>query len=334
MKKPRFAFASTVAVLAVGALAWSACSDSTEPNGNGNGNGNVGPPANVAIASGDNQRVMIQIAFFDALVVLVTDADGDAVSGATVDWAITQGGGSLSAASSTTNANGRASVTLTAGMDEETIQVTASVDGVASAPVFSEVAVEPSSIAATDGDNQMARIDQPLANPLEVTVRASDNGPVPGATVDWQVTANDGTLSTASSTTDANGEATTMLTLGSTLGGNTVQASAGTGIDTNLNANGTQPVSVTVDMQNIAFNAPGGGDDVTIMLGDTVTWNNLDAVNHTATSNSVPTGGSGFDSGTMGNGATFSFVPNTRGEWIYLCEFHPVAMADARIVVQ
>lgn len=329
MRNAKFASLATAAALVV-TLAWSGCSDSTEPNGNGNGNGGVGPPANVAIVSGNNQRIMVQVAFLDALIVLVTDADGNEVPNATVDWAITQGGGSLSASSSTTNASGEASVTLTAGMDEETIQVTASVDGVASAPVFSEVAVAPSSITASAGDNQSARLDQPLAAALEVTVQASDNGPVPGATVSWQVTANDGSLASASTTTDVDGKATNSLTLGSTVGANTVQASAGTGIDTNFSADGTQPVSVVVNMQNIAFVS----DDITIQLGDTVTWNNLDGVAHTATSTSVPSGGTAFDSGNMAPGAMFSFVPDARGEWIYFCELHPTVMVNARIDVQ
>ena len=328
MKQSRLAYLVAGSAFVVAALAWSACStDSTDP---GNGNGNVGPPANVAIVSGNNQRIMVQVALLSALVVVVTDADGDAVSGETVDWAITQGGGSLSTPSSTTNANGQASVTLTAGMDEETIQVTASVDGVTSAPVFSGTAVVPSAIAATAGDNQSARINQPVANTLEVTVRASDNGLVPGATVSWQVTANDGSLSSANSTTNEDGEAINSLTLGSTVGGNTVQASAGTGGNVDLTANGTQPVTVVVNMQNIAFVS----DNITIQLGDTVTWNNLDVIAHTATSTSVPAGGTPFDSGTLGNGGSFSFVPNTRGEWIYLCEFHPTIMVDARIDVQ
>jgi len=83
-------------------------------------------------------------------------------------------------------------------------------------------------------------------------------------------------------------------------------------------------------MQNIAFVS----DDITIQLGDTVTWNNLDGVAHTATSTNVPAGGTPFDSGNMGSGASFTFVPNSRGDWIYFCELHPLQMVDARIDVQ
>ncbi len=97
---------------------------------------------------------------------------------------------------------------------------------------------------------------------------------------------------------------------------------------------GTSSATATIDMQNIAFVAPGGGDAVTITLGDRVRWVNRDNVPHTATSTSVPTGGDSFASGVLNNGDVFEFVPNVVGEWIYLCEVHPNMMREARITVQ
>ena len=97
---------------------------------------------------------------------------------------------------------------------------------------------------------------------------------------------------------------------------------------------GTGPQVVTIDMQNIAFLAPGGGDAVTVMLGDTIRWVNLDNVPHTATTTSVPAGGNSFASGILNNGGVFKFVPNVLGDWVYLCEIHPTIMRDARITVE
>ncbi len=91
---------------------------------------------------------------------------------------------------------------------------------------------------------------------------------------------------------------------------------------------------VTIDMQNIAFVAPGGGDAVTITLGDTIRWVNRDNVPHTATSTSVPAGGNSFASSVLNNGGVFEFVPDVVGEWIYRCEVHPTMMREARITVQ
>ena len=91
---------------------------------------------------------------------------------------------------------------------------------------------------------------------------------------------------------------------------------------------------VVVEMRNIAFNAPGGGDAVTISLGDEVRWVNQDAEQHTATSTNVPSGGASFDSNLLMQGQSFVFLPNVRGTWTYLCEVHPSLMVGATITVQ
>ena len=83
-------------------------------------------------------------------------------------------------------------------------------------------------------------------------------------------------------------------------------------------------------MQNIAF-VP---DDVTITLGQSVEWVNLDqGIQHTATSNEVPAGGDTFDSGLLSTNETFVFTPNVTGTWVYHCEVHPADMAGATIDV-
>jgi plastocyanin len=88
-------------------------------------------------------------------------------------------------------------------------------------------------------------------------------------------------------------------------------------------------------MQNIAFVAPDGTDDVTISLGQSVEWMNLDqGVQHTATSNEVPAGGDSFDSGLLSTDESFVFTPNVTGTWTYFCEVHPSQMQGATIVVQ
>lgn len=90
-----------------------------------------------------------------------------------------------------------------------------------------------------------------------------------------------------------------------------------------------------VSMVNIAFVGPGGTDDITISLGDTVRWvnNEVSGILHTATSTDVPAGGAAFDSGNLGPGDDFEFVPNVAGTWTYLCEIHPAVMVGATITV-
>lgn len=93
------------------------------------------------------------------------------------------------------------------------------------------------------------------------------------------------------------------------------------------------PRTVTIEIRGIAYNGPGGGDLVTIGLGERVRWVNLDGTIHTATSTSVPPGGKAFSSGPMSQGADFTFTPRVVGIWEYSCQRYPDRMANARIRV-
>ena len=64
------------------------------------------------------------------------------------------------------------------------------------------------------GDGQTAAPSQPLADSLVVQVWDYNYNPVAGVPVTWTVTAGNGSVSPASTVTDANGEAMTQLTVG------------------------------------------------------------------------------------------------------------------------
>lgn len=76
------------------------------------------------------------------------------------------------------------------------------------------------SITGIAGDNQEAPTGAPLAFPLSFTALGSGGQPQPGVRVTWTVVspANGATFAPATSTTDASGTATTIVTLGSTQG--------------------------------------------------------------------------------------------------------------------
>ncbi len=338
-----------LAVAAFVGLAFATCGDSSGPGGGnggdggdggnggdgGGGGGGGGTPASVSVSGGNNQRIAVGMQALTALSVTVRDAAGTAVSGATVNWSVTVGAGSVASASTTTNSQGQTSVNFTAGAAEESNTITAAVDVLTPAS-FTVSAVQPATVTITGGDMQSARLGVELEDELEVVVRAGDNGVVPGAAVQWAVASGDPqVLDGAATTTGSDGMTSNRVQLGTTLGANSVTATAtGTGpIAQTFGATATQPVKVTVTMQGTAFNAPGGGDDIIIQLGDTVSWVNNDLVQHTATSNSSPSGGATFDSPTLNQGQTFTFVPNVRGMWIYFCRVHPGTMLDARITV-
>ena len=73
--------------------------------------------------------------------------------------------------------------------------------------------------------------------------------------------------------------------------------------------------AAAVDISGFAFNP----QTVEIAVGDTVTWTNNDSAAHTATQQPS---GSGFQSGTLQPGDSFSFTFDTAGTYDYYCEFH------------
>ncbi|HEY9206855.1 MAG TPA: cupredoxin family copper-binding protein [Candidatus Methanoperedens sp.] len=83
-----------------------------------------------------------------------------------------------------------------------------------------------------------------------------------------------------------------------------------------------QPVSV--EIKDFKFNPA----TITIAKGTTVTWTNMDSVAHTVTIKS----GTGFDSGTLQTGDTFSFSFNTPGTFDYGCSIH--TSMSGKIIVQ
>ena len=87
------------------------------------------PPDAIVKISGDNQSGRPGATLANPLVVEVIDANDDPVSGVTVTFTATAGGGSVSPASATTNNSGRAQTRLTLGDEPGDNTVTARVSG-------------------------------------------------------------------------------------------------------------------------------------------------------------------------------------------------------------
>jgi plastocyanin len=78
--------------------------------------------------------------------------------------------------------------------------------------------------ASTSGDAQAGTVGQPLASPIQVVV-TEDGAPAPGEIVAWSTTAANASVTPSSTTTDANGVASSAWTLGTVSGSQTAQAS-------------------------------------------------------------------------------------------------------------
>jgi plastocyanin len=61
-------------------------------------------------------------------------------------------------------------------------------------------------------------------------------------------------------------------------------------------------------------------DSLTVASGDKIIWTNKDIVPHTAT-------GQGFDSKSLDEGKSWSFVTKKKGTFHYVCSFHPTMKA-------
>jgi len=73
-----------------------------------------------------------------------------------------------------------------------------------------------------------------------------------------------------------------------------------------------------VAMRDFSFDP----ESLSVLVGDTVTWVNDGAVEHTTTSGEVGSPDGKWDSGSMAPGATYKHVFTTAGDFHYFCALH------------
>ena len=180
----------------------------------------------LAGVSGDGQTGPAGTALPGPLVVEVTDAFGNPIEGVPITWT-PEGGGSVSETSTTTDGEGRTSVTRTLGPTSGAQTTLASSEGLAGSPVVfnhTVTAGNASGVLIVSGNDQVAAPRATLPLDLVVQVVDADGNPVVAAAITWVVTAGGGTLAPTTGTTDENGRAATKWTLGASAGTNTAQA--------------------------------------------------------------------------------------------------------------
>ncbi len=101
----------------------------------------------------------------------------------------------------------------------------------------STTAAPSESLSAVGGNAQAGVVASPLQSPFIVQVTAGGSG-VAGVAVTWTVSSGGGSLSSVTSMTDASGYASVLLTLGTTMGANTVTAATSNGQSLAFNAIG------------------------------------------------------------------------------------------------
>ena len=183
-------------------------------------------PATLTSISGNAQSGVPGQPLAQPLVVVVRDRFGNGTPDVPVTWAVTAGGGTLSSPTSSTGADGHASVSWTPG-GPGTNTVHAAVAGLTGSPVLFSASVIASStlLSITSGDNQTGAPGALLAQPLVVSLRTEAGTAVNGVSVSWAVAAGSGTVSQASVPTDAQGRSSVTWTLGPETGAQRVTGS-------------------------------------------------------------------------------------------------------------
>ena len=160
--------------------------------------------------------------------VLVLDGQGNPVSGVSITWAVTAGGGSVNTTgATTTGATGLATLTSwTLGASAGLNTVTATSAGLSGSPVTfnaNGVASAPTQIAVTSGGAQTGVTAGSAATATQFTVRDAGNNPVQGVTVSFAVNTGSGSLSVPSAVTNASGQASVTYTTHTTVETATIQ---------------------------------------------------------------------------------------------------------------
>lgn len=158
------------------------------------------PVATVTLAP---VTVSIEAGASGSITATARDAAGSALTDRPVTWA-------TSSTAVATVAGSGLSATFTGGTPG-TATISATIGGVTATAAVT-VTATPAALEVTGGSGQQGLLGRPLADSLTVRVRSASGVAVPGATVAWSATG--GTLSSASTTTNAAGVARVQFSPG------------------------------------------------------------------------------------------------------------------------
>ncbi|MEO8563884.1 MAG: Ig-like domain-containing protein [bacterium] len=205
-----------VIVFASAALACSSDSTATEV------------PIPVALVLTENSGVEAQTGVVGGVLatpisIKLTQSE-QPLAGAVVSWGVRSGGGSVDAATSTTDASGDAVVHWTLGTvaGADTLIGTTST-GATSIITATAVAGPATTVSLVGGDGQTVSAGS-AATPLIIKAVDQFGNGVSGAAVTWTVSGTQ-TLDNSTTTTDAGGQSQVVLTMSGTPGTYTITAS-------------------------------------------------------------------------------------------------------------
>ncbi|MFZ4628895.1 MAG: hypothetical protein ACOYNR_11255, partial [Blastocatellia bacterium] len=193
--------------------------------------GTAGTTTQLTINAGNNQTGTAGTAVAIPPSVLVRDAFNNPVAGVSVTFAVASGGGSLTAATQTSNASGIATVgswTLGTVAGPNTLTATSpGLTGFSLTFTATGTAGTATQLAINAGNNQVGTAGTAVPIAPSVLVRDALGNPVAGISVTFAVVSGGGSVTGATQTTNASGIATVgSWTLGTGLGTNTLTATS------------------------------------------------------------------------------------------------------------
>jgi len=187
----------------------------------------AGTPGSVAIAGGNNQSSPVKTALKTALKVKVKDPQGNGLAGVSVTFSDAGAGGTLSPVTVTTDSGGFASTAYTTGTKAGTVNIAASVAGIA--PVsFKEtvLAGPPASMSIYAGNGQTVKAGKSTSKQLQVLITDQYSNVVKGAQVTYGDGGKGGSFSPNPAITTSKGIAGSRYTAPAQTGTVTVTASS------------------------------------------------------------------------------------------------------------
>jgi len=188
----------------------------------------MGTPGAIKIIQGDKQSGKPGDRLQLPLIVEVSDAFGNILPQTQVTWAVPAAGtATLSNVISTTDQVGRASAVVTLGNTTGLVKITVTAGSVTQ--TFTATATVPvSGLQYVSGNSQATLVNTPFPAALVVKlVDGSGNG-VAGVPISFALLSGNAVVSNATPTTDAQGNASTIVTAGGTSGPVNIAATYGT----------------------------------------------------------------------------------------------------------
>lgn len=200
----------------------------------------------LTLVSGGDQLRAAGAALAAPVVVQLRDQAGAPLAGLPITFTPAAGSGTVGATTVVTNAQGQAQTAWTLGSVPGAKTLTIA-GGSAAQLTVRALALAVDSLLVTGGNAQTSPVGQALSTPISVVVREREEGrPVSGATVTFTPTAGSGTVGATTVVTDAQGQAQTTWTMGTTTGAKALTITAGIATPRTATATATADTSRTL----------------------------------------------------------------------------------------